>query len=140
MKKLSVTTVLLLALILGSTMAYAGFNWDGDPIFKVDKTTVKVLVSADEVLDPSDIEVWLYAPESANPRVVATHGFDCWWGFEGSVEDGKIPVRVTVDARDADGDPVDVWVTVTVPKYGSIDESDEPRSEVELKIPVKKKK
>ena len=51
MKKMSVTTVLLLALILGSTVAYAGFNWDGDPIFKVNRNTaVKVLVSADKDL------------------------------------------------------------------------------------------
>ena len=140
MKKMSVTTALalLLVLILGSTVAYAGFNWDGDPIFKVNKTTVKVLVEANEVLDPSKIEVVLYAPKSVEPRMASSHGFDWAVEHEGEVAGGMIPVRVTVDSREA-GSPV--WVTVQVPKYG-ISVNLGPGSEIEvvIDIPVKKKK
>ena len=102
MKKLSVTTVLLLALILGSSVAYAGFNWDGDPIFKVEGTTVKVLFAYE---DPSDVsEVTLYVPEGVDARVVSSHGFKC------TTAPGE-SVAVFVDASS------DVLVAVRVPKY-----------------------
>ena len=141
MKKMSVTTTLalLLVLILGSTMAYAGFNWDGDPIFKVEGTTVKVLLRVDGVFDPSEVSVVLRVPEGVEARIASSHGFDCDVVYEGKVsDDGMIPVRVTVDAQDAGSS---VWVTVQVPKYG-ISESGGPGFSivVDVQIPVKKVK
>jgi len=110
MKKLSVTTVLLLALILGSTVAYAGFNWDGDPIFKVNRNiTVKVLVSADKDLTEV-VTVELQVPEGVDARVAATHGFDS----SVSVGSGS---SVAVIVAGYSSDRSVCLVTVRVPKY-----------------------
>ena len=134
MKKLSVTTVLLLALILGSTVAYAGFNWDGDPIFKVEGTTVKVLVGADEVLDPSRVSVVLRVPEGVEARIASWHGFACEVVYQGRAKDDRIPVEVTVLVPE-DAGRFDVGVTVQVPKYG-ISESRDGRTGRSIKVKV----
>ena len=134
MKKMSVTITLalLLVLMLGSTIAYALFNWDGDPIFKVEGTTVKVLVSADEVCDPSEISVVLSVPEGVEAWEVSSHGFDCEVVQDPGIADGTVEVTVLVPkAKPA----FDVRVTVQVPKYG-ISEYGDGRTGRPIKVKV----
>jgi len=143
MKKMSVTTVLLLALILGSTVAYAGFNWDGDPIFKVEGTTVKVLVEAEEGLNPSEVRVTLRVPKGVEAELVNALGFDCKVEHRGKAKRDKIPVEVIVKVPKAKPN-FDVRVTVQVSEYG-ISESRDGRTggrdiKVKVEIPIKKKK
>jgi hypothetical protein len=117
MKKISVTTALLLALILGSTVAYAGFDWAGDPIFSVGGATVAVLIEAEEEINPSEVRVTVRVPKGVEVSVQDAAGFDLEIIERGRAKHGRIPVEVTVRvprARPA----FNVRVTVLVSEYG----------------------
>ncbi len=134
MKKMSVTTVLLLALILGSTVAYAGFNWDGDPIVEVGGTTVTVLIEAEEELNPSEVQVTVRVPKRVEVSVQDTGGFDLEIIEGGKAKHNRIPVEVTVRVPKARPD-FDVRVTVVVSEYG-ISESQDGRTGRPIKVKV----
>jgi hypothetical protein len=135
MKKMSVTTIVaLLVLILSSTMAYAGFNWDGDPILSVGGTTVAVLIEAEEELNPSEVRVTVRVPKGVEVSVQDAAGFDLEIVEGGKAKHGRIPVEVTVcvpKARPA----FDVRVTVVVSEYG-ISESRDGRTGQPIKVKV----
>jgi hypothetical protein len=136
MKKMSVTTIvaLLLALMLSSTMAYAGFDWDGDPILSVGGTTVNVLIEAEEELNPSEVQVTVCVPKGVEVSVQDTAGFDLEIIKGGRAKHDRIPVEVTVHVPKARPD-FDVRVTVVVSKYG-ISESEDGRTGRPIKVKV----
>ena len=129
MKKLSVTTVLLLALILGSTVAYAGFHWCmDDPILTItppggDPIAVNVIIeipegTQDSVTGPLHVKV--YVPSNVETYVIETGD-----GFNGKgervtiisnkepVEPGEaieVEVEVKVSTNDPEGFPVRVTI------------------------------
>ena len=145
MKKLLYLTVVIAILAMTCGIAYAGFNWDGDPIFKVEKTTVKVLVWADQPLVPSNVWVDLGVPQGdVDARVASSHGFTCEVVDGGKADDEWITVEVTVTVQG--GYVGNAGVIVRVPKYGKIPESqgtgqgtDGDSITVTVKIPRNKK-
>lgn len=137
MKKMSVTTTLalLLVLILGSTVAYAGVNWSGDPIFKVEGTIVNVTVDAENEINPSKTSVVLRVPRGVEAEIVDALGFDCKIEHRGRANGrGGIPVRVAVRVPRA-RPRFNVWVTVDVPEYG-ISESRQGKAGQQIKVRV----
>lgn len=109
MKKMSVTTTLalLLVLILGSTVAYAGFHWCmDDPILDIGGTTVNVLIEIPEgaqELVSGLVVVEVHAPENVDTNVIE---LGTGWGH------GEEVVVIS------DGEPVEAgdeaWVQVAV--------------------------
>gem|GEM_PF-1148562 len=136
MKKLLVTTVLLLALILSSTVAYAGLSWDGDPEFKVDGTTVNVLIGVEDgfAYDPSEVRVTVRVPKDVEVSDIDAGGFALEIIQKGRAKRHKIPVKVTVRFPKARPNFV-VGVTVKVPEYG-ISKSRDGRTGRNIKVKV----
>ncbi len=110
MKKMSVTTTLalLLVLVLGSTVAYAAFNWcPDDPKLSIDGKTVIVLYGLDHP-DPADVvkgpvRVKVYVPKDADAYVTETgdgwgHGEEVQIIKKGNL-DGEVEVRVQVRTK-----------------------------------------
>ncbi len=134
MKKLSVTTILVLLpiLILGSTVAYAHINWcPDDPILSVDGQTVSVLIklAVEEGQDPADVvtgpvRVKVYVPRGADVEVVETgdgfgHGEEIKIIHKrGPRDEARVRVRVRVPTHGR----FPVRVTVTGPKGSDIKE------------------
>jgi hypothetical protein len=107
MRKISVTVTLALLLIsiLGSTVAYAAYNWcPDDPKISIDGETVTVLYGLDHP-DPAavvtgPVRVKVYVPKDADAYVSETGG---GWGHGEEVEiinkgnfDDEVEVRVRV--------------------------------------------
>jgi len=117
MKKMSVTTTLalLLVLILGSTVAYAGFHWCmDDPILTItppggDPITVNVLIAIPEGtqdLVSDTVEVKVHVPTNVKVKIILTGD-----GF-GQGE----KVKIIKDGEPVDpGDRIEVKVEVLVP-------------------------
>ncbi len=122
MKKMSATTTLalLLFLILGSTVAYAAFNWcPDDPGISIDGEMVTVLYGLDHPNPAAVVKgavlVEVYVPKDAD-AYVAWSG-DGWGGHGEEVEiihegkKGKVEVRVKIATRGKSEFPVVVSVT-----------------------------
>ena len=128
MKKMSVTTTLalLLVLILGSTVAYAAFNWcPDDPILSIGGTEVNVIIwipegTQDLVTGPLHVKV--YVPSNVETYVIETGD-----GFNGKGErvtivpnkepvgpGDAIPVEVEVKVSTDDPEGFPVKVTIEV--------------------------
>lgn len=114
MKKMSVTTTLalLLVLILGSTVAYAGFHWCADdPVLSIDGTEVNVIIEIPEGtqdLVNGSVKVKVHVPSNVEAHKISTGD-----GF-GHGEKVKL-IR--------DGEPVEpgdaIWVQVEVEVPGT---------------------
>ena len=128
MKKMSVTTTLalLLALILGSTVAHAHFAWCmSDPILSIDGNEVNVLIGVPggmEGLVKGPVHVKVYVPSNVETYVISTDD-----GFNGKgervtiiqngepVEPGDaIPVKVEAKVQTDDPEGFPVMVTIQV--------------------------
>jgi len=126
MKKMSATTTLalLLVLVLGSTVAYASFNWcPDDPVLDIGGTTVNVIVwvpKEDVGLVNGPVHVKVKVPKSVD-AVVTSYG-DSF---------GKGPEKVTIEhkGKAKAGKPVKVEVKVKVPANEKL------RVMVEIKAP-----
>jgi len=125
MKKMSVTTTLalLLALVLGSTVAYAALNWcPDDPKIEIDGETVTVLYALDHpnpaAVVSGPVLVKVYVPKDAEAEVIET---GTGWGHGEEVEiiyredlESKVKVRVKIRTHGGSEFPVMVSVTGNV--------------------------
>ena len=132
MKKMSVTTTLalLLALILGSTVAYAAFHWcPDDPVFSIDEKEVSVVYGLDHpepaAVVKGPVHVKVYVPKDADAEVISTgdgwgHGEEIKIIQKGNLEDevevrvkvpteGKLPVGVIVTGPDGSETLIEGW-------------------------------
>ena len=134
MKKLLFLTVVIAILAMSSGIAYASLNWDGDPIFSVEGTTVSVLIEAEEEVDPSKVRVTVRVPKGVEVDDIDAGGFDLEIKKKGKAKDDKIPVKVTVKVPKAKP-KFDVRVTVQVPDYG-ISESRDGTTGRKIKMKV----
>lgn len=123
MRKLLFLTVVIAILAMTSGIAYAGLNWDGDPTFSVEGTTVSVLIEADKEIDPSKVSVVLRVPKGVDAGIVDSEGFRCEVVYRGRVKHDKIPVVVTVRVPKAKPN-FDVRVTVEVPECDILESRD----------------
>ena len=138
MKKMSVTTTLalLFVLILGSAVAYAGFNWDGDPEFDVEGTIVNVTVSPDEYLDFTTVRVTLKVPKGVEAELTPEGNPDNFIVEiieKGKAKKDKIPVEVTVWAPK---EKPDLKFTVTVDVSGGKSKSRQGKTGKNIKVKV----
>ena len=135
MKKMSVTTTLalLLVLILGSTVAYAHFNWcPDDPVLSIGGTEVNVIVWVPEGkqgLVKGPVHVKVYVPSNVETYVIETGE-----GFNGKGERVvivpnkepvgpgeaiEVDVEVKVSTDDPEGFPVMVTIEVATTELDS---------------------
>ena len=137
MKKLLYLTVVIAVLAMASGIAYAGYDWAGDPIFKVEGTIVNVFVAPEEGFgfDASEVKVELRVPKGVEAELVDSQGFDCKVKHRGKADDDdEIPLQVKVKVPKAKP-KFDVQVTVEVPDY-RISESEEGRTGKWIKVEV----
>ena len=121
MKKMSATTTLalLLVLILGSTVAYASFNWcPDDPVLLIDGTEVNVIIEVPEGsqgLVNGPVEVKVHVPSGADTDVIA-YGNSFGHGPEivEFIPDGK-PGEVKVEVLVPATERIPVRVTIVTP-------------------------
>lgn len=119
MKKMSVTIVLLLALMLGSTVVYAAFNWcPDDPVLLIDGAEVNVII---EVPDGSQglvsgpVEVKVHVPSGAVFDVIAFgNSFGHGPEIVEFIPDGE-PGEVKVEALVSATERIPVRVTIVTP-------------------------
>lgn len=113
MKKMSVTTTLalLLVLILGSTVAYAHFNWcPDDPLLSIGGTEVNVIIEIPEGtqgLVNGPVEVKVHVPSNVDTDVIS---------YGDSFGHGPEIVEFIPDGEPVEpGDAIWVQVEVKVP-------------------------
>ncbi len=132
MKKLSTATMLalVLALLLGGTVAYAAFHWcPDDPVFSIDGKEVNVLIElgVGEGQDPADIvtgpvHIKLYVPKGVDAGIIGPgdgfgHGEKIKIIHKGNLDD-EIKVKVRVPTRER----YPLRVTVTTPSGSDVSE------------------
>jgi hypothetical protein len=108
-----------MVLILGSTVAYAAFNWcPDDPKLSIDGKTVTVLYGLDHPDPPAvvkgPVRVKVYVPKDADAEVIESgdgwgHGEEVKIIHKGNLED-EVEVRVKIPAKGKF--PVEVEVKV----------------------------
>lgn len=119
MKKMSVTIVLLLALMLGSTVVYAAFNWcPDDPVLLIDGAEVNVIIEVPEGsqgLVSGPVEVKVHVPSGAVFDVIAFgNSFGHGPEIVEFIPDGE-PGEVKVEALVSATERIPVRVTIVTP-------------------------